>query len=127
MKLTSKNVETIFLACLYQEGEDTTGQIQAEGITNKFGFNPGRLSANEESIKDLLFQLPKEFMRSGGGGYTFLNGCLDAKGDQWGEQTSVHELLCLGLAIGKASYLMPREMWSVLPGGVPYFVVHDTF
>jgi len=29
----------------------------------------------------------------------------------------------LGIASGKLSYLMPREMWKVLPGGMPYLVV----
>jgi hypothetical protein len=33
------------------------------------------------------------------------------------------ELVCLGLAIGRIAFLMPREMWEMLPGGMPYIVV----
>jgi hypothetical protein len=35
------------------------------------------------------------------------------------------ELVCLGLAIGKVEFQMTRDMWSILPGGVPYFSVKD--
>lgn len=40
-----------------------------------------------------------------------------------GEQLNVQELMILGLGIGKVVYCLPREVWSVLPGGVPYFMV----
>jgi hypothetical protein len=41
---------------------------------------------------------------------------------QWtGEQRVTEALACLGEAVGVFKCLSPREMWSVLPGGVPYY------
>jgi hypothetical protein len=34
-------------------------------------------------------------------------------------------LFCLGMAIGKVECLMPRKMWTILPGGMPYYLVKD--
>ena len=36
------------------------------------------------------------------------------------------ELFQLGVTLDLAAYQLPREMWSVFPGGVPYVVVKDT-
>jgi hypothetical protein len=33
------------------------------------------------------------------------------------------QLFTLGIAIEKVSFQLPREMWNVLPGGMPYLVV----
>jgi len=125
MKLTSDNVQKTLFACLYEQGEDTSNHVKAQGVRGPIGFHPERLAVQKENIIAMLKQLPKEFMKSGGGGYTFLNGCIDSEGEQWGDQSSVDELICLGVAIGKVSFPMPREMWSALPGGVPYFTVDD--
>jgi len=126
MKLTSENVQNIFFASLYKTGEDTTGHLKIEGIRGPIGFHPERVKEHAKDIEEMLLQLPNEFMKFGGGGYTFLNGCMTADGEQWGEQSNVDELICLGMAIGKCSFLMPREMWGVLPGGMPYFVVDNS-
>lgn len=124
MELTSKNVESIFMDCLFREGEDTTDPAIAEGITSKFGFHKGRLESHRDNISDMLSQLPKEFQKDGGGGMTFLNACNNAKGEQWtGLHSIMEELFSLGQACGKAKCLMPRDMWSVLPGGMPYYAV----
>jgi hypothetical protein len=32
-------------------------------------------------------------------------------------------LVALGVGLGMAQFQMPREMWSVLPGGVPYVLL----
>ncbi len=32
-------------------------------------------------------------------------------------------LVVLGIASGFVKYPMPREMWSALPGGMPYIVI----
>ena len=37
----------------------------------------------------------------------------------------MQELLLLGLAIEKIEYLLPREMWSILPGGMPYIKIRE--
>lgn len=131
MKLTSDNVHTIFMNCLFKDNKLNTNvdervYIEARGVVNHIGFHPGRIKESSENIFDMLKELPKEFLQTGGGGYTFLNACNDKDGEQWtGSQKVMDELVCLGLAIEKVSYCLPRELWSALPGGVPYFMVKD--
>lgn len=123
MDLTAQNVQKILFDCFFKDGESTDVHIKAQGVRGPMGFHPERLESHRLDIEGLLKQLPIEFMKSGGGGYTFLNGCLTSTGEQWGDQSNVDELLCLGIAIGKVSFSMPREMWNILPGGMPYFTV----
>lgn len=125
MELTAENVQKIMFDCFFKNGEDTSNHVKGQGIRGPMGFNPVRLEHHKADIQSLLNQLPNEFMETGGGGYSFLNGCMTSNGNQWGEQSNVDELICLGVAIGKVSFPMPREMWSFLPGGMPYFVVHN--
>jgi hypothetical protein len=35
------------------------------------------------------------------------------------------QLFALGLGIGMVECQLPRELWDMLPGGVPYYVVND--
>lgn len=123
MKLTSQNVDTVFMDCLFEDGEDTSNPAIAEGVINKFGFHKDRLESHKEEIKEMLQCLPDEFHREKGGGWTFLNACMDRDDIQWGEHQSIEKLLVLGIATGQAKIQMPREMWSILPGGMPYFQV----
>lgn len=119
-----ERVNAIFMDCLFKEGEDTSKHIKAEGITMNVGFHPERLESHRTEIADMLDELPDEFKESGGGGMSFLNACNDKHGNQW---TSLHQrmeqLFQLGIGVGKVKCLMPREMWSVLPGGMPYYAV----
>jgi hypothetical protein len=126
MKLTVENLEAVILDCLFKEGEDTSTHVIGNGVMTKMGFNPERLKANESNILNMLKCLPDEFMKSKGGGWSFLNACVDREGVQWtGMHSTVDKLLVLGTAINKVIYPMPRELWTALPGGVPYFVVTD--
>lgn len=57
---------------------------------------------------------------------SFLNSCNTNEGKQWtGMHMKMEFLFALGVAIEKVKNLLPREMWPILPGGVPYFVVLD--
>jgi hypothetical protein len=124
MKLTPENVSNTIKACLFdKEPEDKSKAVIVEGIVARFGFDPSKLKEQESNITEMLTQLPKEFLKSGGGGFSFLQACMDKDGNQWGEHRNMDELVCLGIAIGKVRYCMPREVWTVLPGGVPYFTV----
>lgn len=123
MKLTAQNVEKILFDCLFKDGEDTSTHVIAEGVMKKIGFHPERLQHHKADIEDMIEQLPNEFMKTGGGGYSFLNACMTAEGQQWGEHSDIDNLICLGRAIDKIQIPFPREMWSALPGGMPYFVV----
>jgi hypothetical protein len=44
-------------------------------------------------------------------------------GEHWGEHPTMGMLFALGIGAGLASYPIPREMWSALPGGVPYVTI----
>lgn len=124
MLLTSSAVADIFRDCLFREGEPTEDHIAVDGLTSRFGLHPERTCSHTEEIADLLTQLPDDFQESKGGGMSFLNMCNDHEGNQWtGSQQTMQELVVLGLAVEKVAYLLPREMWAALPGGVPYIVV----
>ena len=34
-------------------------------------------------------------------------------------------LVMLGISANRAAFLMPRDVWDVMPGGMPCFVVKD--
>jgi hypothetical protein len=132
MELTAQNVQNVVMACLYSDEEVaalggpevvTKKAVIVEGVVSRFGFNPEKLEKNAENIKSMLDQLPETFKKSKGGGMSFLNACVDKDGRQWGEHRSIDELLCLGIAIKKAEILAPKEMWPMLPGGMPYIGV----
>lgn len=125
MKLNTENVHTTFMKCLFNEGEPTENYKLGEGVNTKVGFHPERLSQAETSIIEMLNDLPDSFKKSGGGGMSFLNMCNDKNDVQWADlHQTMDELVCMGKAIGKLDFLMPREMWAALPGGMPYIVVN---
>ena len=122
--LTAERVETIFRDCLFKGEEDKSEFIPAYGIMTNVGFHPGRLEEHKEEIVQMLNELPIEFHEAGGKGMSFLNACDDRHGKQWtGLHQRMEQLFQLGLAIGKVNYPLSREMWAILPGGMPYFMV----
>jgi len=124
MNLTAEKVNNTFLACLFKENEDTKNHTIGEGVMMKVGFNPERLKENESLIIEMLNDLPDSFKKGSGGGMSFLNMCQDKEDNQWADlHRTMDELVCLGNAIGKLSFPMPKEMWSILPGGIPYILV----
>ena len=123
MQLTAENVSNVFSDCLFKDGEDHSNFIEAHGITISVGFNPVKLKENEEKIKDLLGQLPETFFDKRGGGWSFLQACVDSTGRQWGEHMNMQELFLLGIGIGLVQECLPKEFWGALPGGVPYYVI----
>jgi hypothetical protein len=123
MELTTDNVSKILKDSLFKDGVDTTNAVIVEGVRGKFGFDPTQLEKNKQHIVDMLSQLPNEFKSTGGGGWSFLQACMRSDDVQWGDHTSIDELICLGLAVGEVSFLMPRDMWSMFPGGMPYFAI----
>lgn len=126
MQLTSERVTEIFMDCLFREGEDTSEHVPVHGIVTNAGFHPERLESHRREIGQMLCELPLEFQKSGGGGWSFLNACNDKEGNQWtGLQQTMEQLFLLGIAIGQAKFQLPRDMWSALPGGMPYVVVGE--
>ncbi len=124
IKLTSENVERIFIDCLFQEKEAQDNPIIVEGIVSNYGFHPGRINKYKSEIYNLLKQLPKEFQKNGGGGMSFLNACNDKNGNQWtGLHNIMEQLFCLGIGIGKVKYCLSRQLWNCFPGNMPYVVI----
>ncbi len=121
--LTTEHVEKVFIDCLFKEGEDTSKHVKAEGIVTTVGFNPERLEIHKQEIEDMLNELPDQFKKSVGGGWSFLQACMDKHGNQWAEHPTMEKLFQLGIAIGKVTCQLPREMWSSLPDGMPYYVI----
>jgi hypothetical protein len=125
MKLTAQNVRATMEACLFQDGEPQDNPIIVEGIMNKFGFSPVGVAAHKDDIASMLAELPDEFQASKGGGMSFLNACMTRSGDHWAEHPTMGELFCLGMAAGLVKCCVPRDMWHLLPGCMPYYVVLD--
>jgi len=121
-----RRVEVMFMNCLFKDGEikDNTPPADAvliEGIVSNFGFHLGRLNNNKSEIIDMVMQLPDELMEAKGGGWSFLNLCTTRDGVLWtGEHRTMEQLLCMAIGLGIAKYNLPRDMWDVLPGSMPY-------
>lgn len=123
--LNAAAVSEVFQSCLFREGEDVSNAVKAEGILATYGFHPDRLQACRGDIQKLLADLPSPFREDQGGGWSFLQACETARGVLWGEHRNVEQLMVLGIATGDVAYLLPREMWPAMPGGMPYFVVKN--
>lgn len=121
MYLTDKNVRKVFKACL----SDDNSFIVC-GVQFTVYFDRNKIARHKRDIAQMLARLPKDFMRSGGEGWSFLNMCIDADGRQWTDYHQTMDMLvCLGVAIGAVSFILPRNLWTALPGGMPYVVVDD--
>ncbi len=118
-------VEEILRDSLYRP-EEVTGNaapaeaVTAEGVMAKFAFHPGRLESHKAEIAEICNQLPDEFQESKGGGWSFLNLCMTKDGQQWGEHRNCDQLVALAIASKQGSFLLPRDLWTSLPGSMPY-------
>lgn len=124
--ISPESVHMVFMDCLFRPEEIQDGQapedaVIAEGIMDKLGFNRARLESHREEIRAWLELLPHEFRKTGGGGWSFLNACYEADGTQWtGLHQRMDQLFTLGIGLGLAKWQLPRDMWSALPGGMPF-------
>jgi len=124
MKLTHDAVMAIYNECRTDETEEEP--INVNAIVHEFVFNKDKIEENKPKIAELLDELPIQFKTAdegGGGGWTFLNACVDKNDIHWGEHPIMEVLVALGIAAGMVEFLMPREMWKMFPGAMPYFVV----
>ena len=121
MNLTGQNVAAAFKASLFQPGQPTDTAVIAEGVVMKAGFDPVRLEAQRAAVVAMIAELQDPFFEDTGGGWSFLNLCVRRDGEIWGQHQDCDALICLALALDLAYWLLPiREMWSAMPGGVPY-------
>jgi len=129
MELTADNVNAVASRALFRDDEITDlrtppdGAVIVDGIVSKYAFHPERLAAERGNIAALLDGLDESFKSTGGGGMSFLNACMTKDGEHWGEHPTMGMLFALGIGSGLCSYTLPREMWPVLPGGVPYITI----
>jgi hypothetical protein len=125
----AEEVRRILMECLYTEEETNGGQevpkdaVLVEGIVNNFGFHPERLEAHREQVRELLNEMPDDFHAGKGGGMSFLQMCVDKHGQHWAEHPTLGALLALGIGLKMAVFPLPRQVWGILPGGVPYVII----
>ncbi len=121
--LSEEQVNKVFMECLFRN-EDVKYVLEVEGIDTDVKFHIERLENHKAEIMALLDELPEQFHVRGGGGWSFLSACDDKHGNQWtGIHQTMEQLFQLGIGIGKVKYLMPREIWHVLPHGMPYYII----
>jgi hypothetical protein len=121
-KINSHRVHELFLLLCEPSSVENTKVVK--GIRGTWYLDRPTLEANRAEITEMLSQLPDQFKISSGGGWTFLNACNDREGNQWtGDHYRMEELLVMGMGLDLVGYLLPRDFWVVLPGGMPYLVV----
>lgn len=92
-KLSAELVSNVFKNCLFTEQEvelkheDLARAVKVMGLTVNVDFHPDRLKQWEPTIVDLLSQLPETFHEETGGGYSFINACMDRNEHQWGNNS----------------------------------------
>jgi len=123
-------VELAFKDCLFhneeipQDGTLPSNAVLVEGVAHKFALHDARLEIKRQQVVKWLNLLPHQFHKSGGGGWSFLNACIQDDGKQWtGLQLIAELLLCMGVGLGLVKCQVPRELWQSLPGSVPYYVI----
>ena len=122
--LSPEAVQAMLRSCLAADSEPDQAGCEIQGVVHCFRFNPRQIGMHTPGIKRLLAELPDEFWRSKGGGWSFLKASVDRHGWQWTDlHRDIETLVCLGIAAGVTAWVLPRDMWPELPGGMPYFFV----
>ena len=100
MELTASKVNEVFMDCLFKsEPEPGDKFIPVRGIVTNVGFVPKKINDYSLTIKMMLNELDDTF------------------------KEDMEQLMLLGIAAGWLKYLLPRELWPALSGGVPYLVI----
>lgn len=121
MNKKATRVKAAMFDCMYQDDPQTApaDAVMVDGITMKFGFDPKRVEANRTLIGNLIDEIvPEAFYE----GMSFLNLCEAKDGEHWGEHQNMQELYVIAAAIGRARFLLPKDLWGSLPGGMPYIM-----
>lgn len=136
--ISAQRVTELFSHALFQSHEITPDGTQpldpsmlavGVGVRHDAGFHKTRLESAREEVRSFLNELPLIFradpgLAGAGGGWSFLQVCVQADGEIWtGMHQVCEQLLMLGGALGYVSRMdfLPRE---ALPGGVPYFSIN---
>lgn len=124
----SDEMDRIMSIVLYREDEVKDlkdeempqGCIFVRGLAHNFGFHPERLLDSAEDVRKILNAVVADEFMGAEGGWSFLNLVVGRNSEIWGNQVDAEGLLCLALGLGWAEILVPRSMWQMMPGGVPY-------
>ena len=104
-----------------QDGEAPQDAVIVQGIQQKFGFHPRRLEQSRPEVSKIIKEVVQDvFLQSKGGGMSFLNLCMDRNDNQWAEHQTMDEFCCLAIGLKLADWCVPKEMWGMFPGGMPY-------
>lgn len=127
-------VDNILRHCLFTDDEYKKGEpapsdaVVVNGIMRNFALHPGRLAEKKEEVREILNLMNDAFHIQHGGGWSFLNLCMDKNDNHWAEHPTMEVLVALAIAEKLGTWLPPyemREMWKALHGGMPY-VQFDT-
>jgi len=129
--INAERIREILIDSLFNNDEVVNGELPesaviANGVMLKIGFHKERLEKHRNEVKEILDNLPVSFKGpefGGEGGDSFLNMCVDKNGEQWGEHKNMDELCVLSIALDLGIFMLPREIWSILPGNMPYFSI----
>lgn len=123
--IKAEDIERLFVESLKKEGDDGAEFIQGTWASAWLALD----ESTAINVLGIIEQLPLEFFSreinpKGGDGWSFLNLVLDREGRQWTSQHLMAEkLLLLGLAVGRMEFVLPRDQWKYLAGGLPYIVI----
>ncbi len=118
--IDASKLDAVFRDCLFRDDEPLDDAVLVEGIISRYGLHPTRLESHREEVVGLLGLLPRKFRRSVDGGWSFLEACRQEDGRHWGEHRNMEQLFVLGIGLGSAEWLTPRE-----PGEMPYVVITE--
>jgi hypothetical protein len=123
--IDSERVQFLFHGCLAKE--DQADAMKIRGIGQTIYLDLKKLEGVKKEVSVMLAELPDNFKKKEGeevSGWSLLNACEDRNGNQWtGFHQTVEQLFVLGMGIGKVEYTFPREIWSMLPGSMPYYTI----
>lgn len=123
MLIQSNRVHELFMNGLFKEEELVNGKpvvepVVAEGVRVRIGFHPERIRQAKDEISAMIDSLDPSIDTDEG--ISFLNICQDKNGNLW---TGLHqicdELVTMGIALELLEYVLPRDLWMLMPGGVP--------
>lgn len=126
--IDATEIDELFRGCLFKEeeleGGKPEGAVIVQGIYVQYAFEPKRLEATRQKVMGYLKELPRGFRHtSEAESRSFLDGCMTESGEQWGEHRNVEQLFSLAIGLQLGGWLLPKELWSLLPGGLPYFQI----
>lgn len=123
-KLTDENVWEVYNKCICKRDELNNiadeELVKVQGIINWYTFNRQALEQERKHILSLLSQVTYRIRH----GMSIERVCYNKRQEIWtGSIQTIEALVCLGLAIGKVEYLLPRATWCLLKKKMPYVIM----